>query len=543
MVAASIRSQTLLVFVVVVLVRLVVAAVAPMLQDETYYLAWATAPDWGYFDHPPGVAWIAATGLLSWGSPLAGRLGALAVAALAFPFAAGLLVRAGITERRAHLAGLLLLTFNFCTLAAGMLTTPDAALVTAWIAALHEAATALAGRRTRWMGAGLAAGLGLLTKYNMVLIGLVFAWALWRGDRHALRTPWPWLGAIVSGIVFAPHLAWHAQHAWVPIRFQLHHGFEEPYRWRSGLATRLPFAEDPGERERTIGRWFKPWQSRSVGLEEPPREGWSRRDDRIPGYVLALLAVWGALLVPIAQLALARLRRLPRAPDPIDPRVRPLLVAGAAVPAGFFGLVCLAARVEANWPAVYVLGAAPLLAAFCARRLRDTVVQAAINATLLLAVALYARAPLGAHAGNRLVRETQGYPELAGLLATRMEGRPIFGYTHQLVAEINFHAPQLAVRQWPGMTRPSEYLRRAEWSRDTVESLQSAGELWLVIDVPVPPRLPGFGPAHAFAAYLCLGHGLAAIDAFSTAQFEPPCTGRTVHRWLAVRYVPDAPGS
>jgi hypothetical protein len=59
MVAASIRGQTLLVFVVV-LVRLVVAAVAPIVQDETYYLAWATAPDWGYFDHPPGVAWIAA---------------------------------------------------------------------------------------------------------------------------------------------------------------------------------------------------------------------------------------------------------------------------------------------------------------------------------------------------------------------------------------------------------------------------------------------------------------------------------------------------
>ena len=58
----------------------------------------------------------------------------------------------------------------------------------------------------------------------------------------------------VAGVVFAPHLAWNAQHEWVPIRFQPHRGFGEPYRWWSGLATRLPFAEDPGERERTIGR-------------------------------------------------------------------------------------------------------------------------------------------------------------------------------------------------------------------------------------------------------------------------------------------------
>jgi hypothetical protein len=143
-----------------------------------------------------------------------------------------------------------------------------------------------------------------------------------------------------------------------------------------------------------------------AALENPPREAWPRRGDRIPGYLLALLAVWGALLVPIADLALARLSRLPRAPDPIDPRVRPLLVAAAAVPAGFFGLVCLAARVEA-----------------------------------------------------------------------------------------------------------------------------------------IPTRLPGFRPAQAFVAYFCLGQGMVAIDAFSTAEFEPPCPGRTVHRWLAVRYAPEAPGS
>src|SRR5262249_59958145 len=119
------------------------------------------------------------------------------------------------------------------------------------------------------------------------------------------------------------------------------------------------------------------------------------RGARIAGYVLALLAVWGALVVPVTQLALARLRRVPRAPDPIDPRVRPLLVAAAAVPVGFFGLVCLATRVEANWPAVYVLGAAPLLAAFCARRLRDTVGQATINAALGLPTARYPSAPPG----------------------------------------------------------------------------------------------------------------------------------------------------
>ena len=81
------------------------------------------------------------------------------------------------------------------------------------------------------------------------------------------------------------------------------------------------------------------------------------------------------------------------------------------------------------------------------RRLRDTVVQATINATLVLAVALYAGGPLGAHARNRLVRETRGYSELAELPVTRLHGRPVFGDSHQLIAELNLRAPQLVVRQ------------------------------------------------------------------------------------------------
>jgi hypothetical protein len=64
-----------------------------------------------------------------------------------------------------------------------------------------------------------------------------------------------------------------------------------------------------------------------------------------------------------------------------------------------------------------------------------------------------------------------------------------------------------------------------------------------VIDNPIPPRLPGFRLTEAFVAYFCLGQGLMAIDAFSTAEFEPPCPERTVHRWLAVRYVPEGAGS
>ena len=536
----SLRAQAAAVFAAVVLLRHALAALLPIVKDETYYLAWAKALDWGYFDHPPAVAWMGSTALLAWGSPLAGRLGTMALAAAAFPFAAGLLLHAGVRERAAYLAGLLLSSFNLCAVVAGVLTTPDAALLTAWCAALHEAAAALTGRRARWVGAGLAVGLGLLAKYNMVLIGPVFAWALWRGDRAALRTRWPWIGALVAGLVFAPHIAWNAQHEWVPIRFQLHHGFDAD---EDGVAltTRLPSAQAPGSAERAFGRWFKPWDGKSDAFQPSTGTG-ERLASRVGNYVKDVLLIWGAFLVLIVYRIARRFRRLPRAPDAIDARVRPLLVAAVVVPLAFFALVSLRSHVEATWPAVYVVGAAPLLATFCARRLRLTVGLAGLNAVLLLALAAYVRAPIGCRADARIVREVQGYRELAALLDARLEG-PVFGDRHQLVSELNFHAPRLALQQWPGIGRPSEYVRRPEWNHHTVESLTAAGGLWLVVERPLPPRLPGFTPVNGFVAYYCLGSGLITVDAFTGDEFRAPCPGRTVHRWLAVRYVPaaDAP--
>jgi 4-amino-4-deoxy-L-arabinose transferase-like glycosyltransferase len=128
--------------------RLVVAALLPIVEDEAYYVLWGRTPDAGYYDHPPFVAWIAMTERLSPGSPFAARLGSMAVAALAFPFLVGLFARCDL-GRRGTIAALLLATCNVYALAIGVLVLPDAVMFTAWCAALHEAAAALQGRRSR----------------------------------------------------------------------------------------------------------------------------------------------------------------------------------------------------------------------------------------------------------------------------------------------------------------------------------------------------------------------------------------------------------
>ena len=298
-------------FAGVVLVRLAVAALVPIVQDEAYYINWSKALDWGYFDHPPLIAWANITSWLGPGSAFLGRLGAMLAAALAFPFLVGLFRQAGLTPRRGLLVALLYANLNVYVFVAGLLTTPDAVQLTTWCIALHEGAAALAQDRRRWVTAGLAAGVGLLGKYTMVVIGPVFLWGIVRGDPKALRTPWPYAGVLAALLAFAPHLAWNAHHEWVPIRMQLQHGLKEGHDPGFALSTDLPAPRPPAPRWPGNACRTGPSEhgSRSNRRSPETKAAWSESVKHVALFFGGLLIVWGAFLGVLAHRLVVRLRR------------------------------------------------------------------------------------------------------------------------------------------------------------------------------------------------------------------------------------------
>ena len=64
----SLIGPTIAIFLVLVFVRLLAAALVPIVQDEAYYLEWSKALDWGYFDHPPLVGILIQ--ITTWGTTL-----------------------------------------------------------------------------------------------------------------------------------------------------------------------------------------------------------------------------------------------------------------------------------------------------------------------------------------------------------------------------------------------------------------------------------------------------------------------------------------
>jgi 4-amino-4-deoxy-L-arabinose transferase-like glycosyltransferase len=198
-------------------VRLVAGALVPLSEDEAYYRLWSMRPAFGYFDHPPMIAWWVWIGRSFAGDSPSGvrlipTLATAATSLIAFDVARLM----GLGERLAARAGVWL-NATFLVGFAGELAVPDIPNALFWIATLWCAFRAMKGSGAWWLAAGGAAGLACLSKYSALFLapGVLLWLSLSVQGRRQLRTPWPWLAAVVAAAVFAPNVAWNADHGWL----------------------------------------------------------------------------------------------------------------------------------------------------------------------------------------------------------------------------------------------------------------------------------------------------------------------------------------
>jgi hypothetical protein len=209
---------------------------------------------------------------------------------------------------------------------------------------------------------------------------------------------------------------------------------------------------------------------------------------------------------------------------------QPLLITATLFPLGFFAVIASFSAVEANWPAVYLLTAAPLLSAWL-RNQRRWLIGAAL-ANVLLVTLYAAHAATGAlplpDALNRILRETHGFAELAQIVSTL--DAPVYADRYQTTALLRFYQPQQEISQWPELSRPSEYLRGEIAPR--VEPATMQQPFWLVTRRMTPPALTGFGCTTARQIFDC---ATLPVQEATVA----PCS-QPLHIWQLYRYEPSA---
>jgi 4-amino-4-deoxy-L-arabinose transferase-like glycosyltransferase len=241
--------------------RLIVGSRLPLVPDETYYWDWSRHLAFGYFDHPPMIAWLVALGTNLLGvNPLgvrimmilAGTVAALAIALIARRIA------------NAHTAAEAAIVISVMPLASAglVLATNDAPLLAFTALTLFFIVRALqAERRTTeslkaWSWAGLMLGLAFWSKYTSILlpVGVLLAVLSHRQLWPRLAEWGPYVACVIATLVFLPVLMWNARHDWISFAYQLEHGLGEPITlvgaWRregdllggqAGLATPILF--------------------------------------------------------------------------------------------------------------------------------------------------------------------------------------------------------------------------------------------------------------------------------------------------------------
>ena len=203
--------------------RVIYASLLDLRTDEAYYWTWSKESVLSFLDHPPMIAWFIRFGTAIFGDTNFGVRFAGVLAMLVTQLLLADIVRRVTHDFRAVVIAVLM---PEAALYYGLLmskVSPDVALipfVTAMVWALVRLAESDDARW--WLAAGAFAGLALLSKFTAaLLLPAVLAFMLvppWRG--RWLRSPYPWLAALIALALFLPVVIWNTEHDWASFRFQ-----------------------------------------------------------------------------------------------------------------------------------------------------------------------------------------------------------------------------------------------------------------------------------------------------------------------------------
>lgn len=365
--------------------RIIVGSRLPLLPDETYYWDWSRHLAFGYFDHPPMIAWLIAIGTTLLGvNPLGVRIMMIASGTVAT-------VAIAMIARRvanAHTAAEAAIVISVMPLAAAglVLATNDAPLLAFTALTLFFIIRALQSEigstesLKSWAWAGAMLGLAFSSKYTSILlpIGVLVAFVSHRRLWPRFTERGPYVACVVATLVFLPVLMWNARHGWISFVYQIEHGLGEAITLRGA---------------------------------------WRHEGDLLGGQ--AGLAT--PILFVMIAIAVAKSLR---------PRLGPekwLLAVVTTVFAAFFVYGALRKRVEANWPAPAYIGGVVLFACYKWSEISKRWRAAGIGLAGVLSLAVYLHAiqpivpvpapkdPVGRAFGWREVAQAVGRASIAPL--------------------------------------------------------------------------------------------------------------------------------
>jgi Dolichyl-phosphate-mannose-protein mannosyltransferase len=217
---------TLVAAVVVTMARVYVSALSGLGDDEAYYWDWSRRLGLSYFDHPGMVAWLIRISTSIFGqTSFAVRFFALVCNTMT-GVVLWLLARRVFNNIAAAIAASFYIFAPIFSLG-GVLMVPDAPMGLAWMTVTYLVWRILLEGDERWrmwLLAGVVLGLGLLSKYTIILLAasvvlLMLTEKQWRSQ--FLRGKF-WSAVLIAIIFCLPIILWNTKYDWPTLKYHLH---------------------------------------------------------------------------------------------------------------------------------------------------------------------------------------------------------------------------------------------------------------------------------------------------------------------------------
>lgn len=202
--------------ILLTVVNIIQAAQTPLLYDESYYWYFAQQPAWGYFDHPPMVAWWIAAG--QW--IFDGYLGIRVIGALSLSVTFWMLWKmCDLTEKWENVSLFILSISGLALLNTyGFFMLPDTPLVFFGALFLFSYQRFLKNENfLNIIGLTLSMAGLMYSKYHGFLL-IVFVLL---SHLKILFNKRFLLAAFTALLLYLPHFSWLYEHDWVSVRYHL----------------------------------------------------------------------------------------------------------------------------------------------------------------------------------------------------------------------------------------------------------------------------------------------------------------------------------
>jgi dolichol-phosphate mannosyltransferase len=469
--------------------HLVFSAFVGLSGDEAYYWQWSRHLDWGYYDHPPFVAYQIAFGTWILGQ---NELGVrfvtvlLSTAILWLIYRTTVMVAHDMLQREDRFSPQSAGLWAVAALAAtplfsigGFLATPDMAMIFFWTLAVALTFCIVNDPRPRyWPLLGFTLGLGLICKYpfGILPLGLLIAFASSHEGRMRLRTPGPYLAAALAMLVLLPHMLWLAQNDYISVLFQLGHGLGGgPVGIAQRLGTFVQF---------------------------------------VAGQIGVLTPILFVLFLTVLAKGMTQLSRVRAGTPPITAKTRlatGLLVVPAALTMGLFTLASFFAKSQTNWPAAAYTTLVVLLGIALARmanatRFRKGVAYAAVGLAAFISAYAHLEAafPLVPYRSSVFdkVQDKRGLArwveDLRAAAGSAGQQAALFADNYRTASLLAFYLPD-----HPQTDAPFESGSGAQYTLWRKASGEEVGMAWYFTRFANDPRVTQlFGDYHAAGIYV-----------------------------------------